>query len=63
MFRDGDFAYEAARARVLLARAYRRGGHDEEARLHLEAARKTFSDLGARRDLEAASELIGPDRA
>ena len=57
-FHEAGFVYDAARARVLLARAYRETGDEEDARLQLDAARKTFSDLGARADLEEASRMI-----
>jgi DNA-binding NarL/FixJ family response regulator len=43
--------YEAARARVLLARACAALGDDDGAALELEAARTAFEELGARPDL------------
>jgi DNA-binding CsgD family transcriptional regulator len=46
-----DAPYEAARCRVLLARACQEVGDLETARLELHAARRVFTDLGARRDL------------
>jgi hypothetical protein len=41
-----------------MAEAYLRAGNKEDAKLQLEAACKTFGELGAKPDLEAASELI-----
>jgi DNA-binding NarL/FixJ family response regulator len=49
--------YEAARARVLLARACRALGDDDGAALELEAARATFAQLGAAPDLATADSL------
>ena len=43
--------YEAARVRVLLARASRALGDDDSARLELDVARATFEKLGAAPDL------------
>jgi len=51
-------AYDAARARSLLALAYLRAANKDDAKLQLEAARKTFGELGAKPDLERVSELI-----
>jgi serine/threonine protein kinase len=59
-FHRGGFAYDAARARALLARAYRGTGAEEDARMQLDAARKTFADLGARLDLATVEALIEP---
>ena len=53
-----NFPYEAARARTLLADAYLKAWDSEDARLQLEAACKTFEKLGAKPDLESASELM-----
>jgi serine/threonine protein kinase len=58
-FHEAGFVYDAARARVLLAKAYREAGDEEDARLQFDAAKKTFSDLGARPDLEEVTALIG----
>jgi tetratricopeptide (TPR) repeat protein len=58
-FHAAGFPYDAARARVLLGRTYLAAGDTEDARLQLDAARKTFDELGARPDLEAVSALIG----
>jgi tetratricopeptide (TPR) repeat protein len=58
IFKEAGFPYDAARARTLMAEAYLRAGNKEDAKLQLEAACKTFGELGAKPDLEAASELI-----
>ena len=57
IFNDMGFPYDAARARTLMAQAYLRAGNKEDAKLQLEAACKTFRELGAKPDLEAASKL------
>lgn len=44
-------AYEAARARLLVAQGHRTAGHHDAARLQLQAAASTFERLGARPDL------------
>ncbi len=54
---DLDLPYQAARARVLLARAYRETGDTEGAELELRAARGVFEKLGAIPDLRAADAL------
>jgi class 3 adenylate cyclase len=51
--------YEAAHARVLIARACRELNEDEVARLELGAAKATFERIGARRDARAAAALLG----
>jgi ATP/maltotriose-dependent transcriptional regulator MalT len=59
-----DAPYEAARARVLIARACRALGDQEAARLELDAARAVFERLGARPDLDrlhASSPEASPD--
>jgi tetratricopeptide (TPR) repeat protein len=48
---DIELPYEAARSRVLLARAYEALGHQEEAALELDAASVAFERLGARAEL------------
>ncbi len=50
--------YEAARTRVLMAKAYLQTGSLEDASLQFEAAAKAFGELGARPDLEAVTEMI-----
>ncbi len=54
-----DMPYDAARARVLLARACRALGDDDGAALEAEAARATFQALGARHDLATLDRLLG----
>ena len=51
-----ELPYEAARARLLLARAYDALGNQEEAGLELRAATVTFERLGAQADLRRAAE-------
>ena len=54
--------YEAARARVLYARAIRAGGDEEGAALELRAALASFDRLGARPDVDVVSRLLaGPE--
>ena len=57
IFNELGFAYDSARARVQLAQAYLLAGHDEDAKMQLDAAIKTFSELGAGPDLAQAKEL------
>jgi class 3 adenylate cyclase len=54
--------YETARARMLLALAYRGDGDEDGAREELTAARTTFERLGAALDLQRAAELLGESR-
>ena len=49
--------YEAAHARMTLARAYAAMGADDEARVELRTARDAFERLGAALDLKRATEL------
>jgi class 3 adenylate cyclase len=56
-----DVPYEVARARVLLASAYRAQQDLPAAALELQAARSTFERLGARRDARHTGELLGDD--
>src|SRR5262245_59360856 len=49
---DLEVPYEAARARVLIARACRKLGDEEAANLELAAARDVFKQLGAVTDLD-----------
>ena len=55
-----DAPYEAARTRLLLARACRVLGDDDGAELELEAARSTFTRLGATADLARLEEAAVP---
>ncbi|WP_431677660.1 LuxR C-terminal-related transcriptional regulator [Kitasatospora sp. KL5] len=58
-----EVPYEAARARVLVARACRALGDDDTAALELQAARAVFAELGAGPDVARTDSLIqgGPD--
>ncbi|MGH2740364.1 MAG: adenylate/guanylate cyclase domain-containing protein [Actinomycetota bacterium] len=62
LWKDVNAPYESAQARLLLGRAFRAEGNEEDAVLNFEAARKTFDRLGAIPDLRLADELLG-DRA
>lgn len=53
-----DFPYELGRTCVLLGQAYTATGDEDAARLELEAARETFSRLGARLDLKTVADLL-----
>jgi tetratricopeptide (TPR) repeat protein len=57
-FHEAGLVYDAARARVVLARAYLATGDEEDARLQLDAARRTFADLGAQPDRREVDALI-----
>lgn len=63
LWQEVDCPYESARARVLLAAAYRAQGDDEAAVLELRAAKTTFERLGARLDLRQVMELLGAEAA
>ena len=52
-----DAPYDAARARMTLARAYAATAADDEARVELRTARDAFERLGAALDLRRATEL------
>jgi tetratricopeptide (TPR) repeat protein len=56
--KDSDLPYEAARARVMLAQAYRTSGYKEDARLELRAAIGAFQKLGAAEDARRTTELL-----
>ncbi len=58
LFNEMGFLYDAAHVRTLLGKAYLTAGNKEDARLQLGAACKTFSELGAKPDLQTSSELI-----
>lgn len=53
-----NLPYETARARLLLARAYREAGDVEDSRLELSAARSAFERLGAGADVRIAEKLL-----
>lgn len=55
-----DAPYDAARCRLLLARACRELGDQETADLEVATARRTFADLGAKQDLAVID--AGPQR-
>ena len=57
-WQDVEAPHEAARARVLLARAIRAQGDEETAILELRAARSTFDTLGAVPDRNAVDDLL-----
>jgi tetratricopeptide (TPR) repeat protein len=56
--KDSDLPYEAARARVLLGRAYLAAGNKEDAELELQAAASSFERLGAAADARSAAALL-----
>jgi hypothetical protein len=58
LWQELEAPYEAAQARVLLARACRAVGDDETAAFELEAARAVFEQLGAASDLARLESLI-----
>jgi class 3 adenylate cyclase len=58
LFQEVDHPYEAAKARVLLASAYREQGDEDGAKSELEAAKSAFERLGARLDAQRASERL-----
>lgn len=51
--------YEAARTRVALGLVCRELGDEEAAAMELEAARRTFAELGAAPDFERVERLLG----
>ena len=57
--KDCDLPYDAARARVLLGRAYRACGNSEDAELELHAAATSFERLGAAADARITVALLG----
>ncbi|HEU6443622.1 MAG TPA: adenylate/guanylate cyclase domain-containing protein [Gaiellaceae bacterium] len=58
LFHEVEAPYEAARARMHQAEAYRRGGDAAAAELELAAAQATFERLGAARDARSAAEAL-----
>jgi tetratricopeptide (TPR) repeat protein len=62
-FRDLEVPYEAARVHLLVARACRRLGDEETAKMELDAARRIFQELGALPDLDRVEELATADFA
>ncbi|MFN2431442.1 MAG: adenylate/guanylate cyclase domain-containing protein [Gemmatimonadota bacterium] len=59
LWRELEAPYEAARARMLLGRAFRMQGDEDAARRELQAARGAFERLGAALDARRAGELAG----
>jgi DNA-binding CsgD family transcriptional regulator len=57
-WRELDVPYEAARARVLIARGCRALGDEDSAALELDASRRVFAQLGAAADLTRVEHLI-----
>lgn len=62
-WRELDAPYEEARVRVLVAAACRVLADEETARLELDAARRTFEQLGAGTDLAQTAFGTGPGAA
>jgi DNA-binding CsgD family transcriptional regulator len=60
-WRDLDVPYEAARCRVLAARACRALGDEPSAAMELDAARAVFAELGAGHDLRSTEALIASE--
>lgn len=60
-WRDIDFPYESAQARVLLGQAKAVAGDEATARMELDAARSTFERLGAVFDVRSVDELLGDE--
>jgi len=58
LWRELRTPYEAARARVLIGLGCRSLGDEDTAELELEAARETFAELGAARDLALVDALM-----
>lgn len=58
-WRRASAPYDAARARLVLAKALARSGDAPGARVELHAARAAFESLGARLDLQRADEQAG----
>jgi class 3 adenylate cyclase len=63
MWRDIDFPYESAQARMLLGEARAAAGDEATARMELDAARSGFERLGAVFDVRRVDELRGEDAA
>ncbi|HEX2031926.1 MAG TPA: adenylate/guanylate cyclase domain-containing protein [Actinomycetota bacterium] len=63
LWREEDLPYEAARARLLLGRAYRALGDEDAAALEIDAARSALEELGAVPDAWRAADLLREGRA
>jgi class 3 adenylate cyclase len=59
LWQQNEAVYEAARARMSLAEAYRAAGNEERAVLELRSALSTFDRLGAGPDAHRAAEALG----
>lgn len=59
LWRETNARYEAARTRVLLARAYRSAGDEDGAMHELAQAGSVFDQLGARLDSQTVDTLLG----
>ena len=59
LWQDTNARYEAARTRVLLARAYAASGDADGARHELGQAGSVFDQLGARIDAARVDALLG----
>ena len=59
MWQELEAPYEAARARLLVGRACKALGDEEAFALELDAARRTFEELGARPDLVSIDSFTG----
>jgi ATP/maltotriose-dependent transcriptional regulator MalT len=59
MWQELEAPYEAARARLLVGRACKALGDEEAFALELDAARRTFEELGARPDLVSINSSTG----
>ena len=59
MWQELEAPYEAARARLLVGRACKALGDEEAFALELDAARRTFEELGARPDLVSIDSSTG----
>jgi DNA-binding CsgD family transcriptional regulator len=60
-WRELEAPYEAARTRLLVARACREVGDEDAFALELDAARDMFEQLGAAADVAAVDELTGAE--
>ncbi|MEX1126125.1 MAG: adenylate/guanylate cyclase domain-containing protein [Acidimicrobiia bacterium] len=63
LWREVEFPYETARARMLLGQARAAAGDVGSARMEFGAARSTFMKLGAVLDLKRVEELLSQGRA
>ncbi len=61
LWSEADVPYETARTRVHRGRVYQNRGAQELARLEFQAAHRTFTQLGAERDLAVTRSLIGEE--